>query len=335
MTLRDFAVLLSIPHKRAHRQLIQECRAFCRLHFLSAALDAGLLQLLRKPTSRAEIKVRLGISHEGLLESFLEMGVVLGEFSEEKGRYSLGGRLATAMASEDGEAMGALLQEYVQYHGTAFQELPHRLRGGPPGDFLNRYARTIAKSSRVAEPFLKRFVQETVRRYHPQRLLEIGCGTGIYLKHASEVSPKLGGVGIDIQESVVRLATENLSRWGLEKRFRIFHADARRLPDEVGGPFDMVTLYQNVYYFPPEERIALFRGLKARCGTEGRLVLATMCKGRTLAAIDFDLALMSTAGCTPLPAREELEAQVKTGGFGSVESRRLIPGESFFGFVAS
>jgi 4-hydroxy-2,2'-bipyrrole-5-carbaldehyde O-methyltransferase len=42
-----------------------------------------------------------------------------------------------------------------------------------------------------------------------------------------------------------------------------------------------------------------------------------------------------TAGCGRLPDRDEMAAQLRAAGFSRVRIRRLIPGERFFGFLAS
>lgn len=53
------------------------------------------------------------------------------------------------------------------------------------------------------------------------------------------------------------MATENIRNWGLNDRVAIELADIR---DHRGGtPFDMVSFYNNIYYFDVDERIDLFK----------------------------------------------------------------------------
>jgi 4-hydroxy-2,2'-bipyrrole-5-carbaldehyde O-methyltransferase len=47
----------------------------------------------------------------------------------------------------------------------------------------------------------------------------------------------------------------------------------------------------------------------------------------------LNLWAASTAGCGPLPAADELVAQMKEAGFAEARAKRLVPGESFFAFV--
>lgn len=51
--------------------------------------------------------------------------------------------------------------------------------------------------------------------------------------------------------------------------------DIRQLPLQVRGLFDTATLFNLVYCFPDEERVALFRTLRGLLAPGGRLLLAS------------------------------------------------------------
>ena len=203
----------------------------------------------------------------------------------------------------------------------------------PPGDYLEQFGTVITRSSRVLEPFIAGFVKEAVQS-GPLRLLEIGCGTGVYLHHAAQANPQLTGVALDLQESVIEQARTNLRNWGISDRFRLLVGDIRTPPPEAAGPFDLITLHNNVYYFEPDERPALFRLLRSSLAPDGALLLTTIVRGTTLASLDFDLALRCTAGCTPLPSVDEVTAQLREGGVSDVRVARLMPLEPLYGLTA-
>jgi cyclopropane fatty-acyl-phospholipid synthase-like methyltransferase len=111
-------------------------------------------------------------------------------------------------------------------------------------------------------------------------------------------------------------------------------ADIRQPPPEAAGPFDLITLHNNVYYFEPEERPELFRRLRSLLSPDGALALTTMMRGSTPASLDLDLGLRSTIGCTPLPALPDVVQQLNAGGFTRVRHEKLMPLEPLYGIVA-
>jgi SAM-dependent methyltransferase len=60
-------------------------------------------------------------------------------------------------------------------------------------------------------------------------MLEVGCGSGIYLHHAACANPQATGIGIDLQKDVIAETSKRLVEWGLAPRFRVMYADIRRL----------------------------------------------------------------------------------------------------------
>lgn len=334
MNLQSLLASLRVPRLWAQLQIRQDAATFFRLHFLYAALDLGLLVALRTPRSKADLIRLLQVQQPDLLDPLLEMGVLLGELGYAGERYRLRGARARALSRPAGDPLAALIEEYLTYHNSVYRRLAARLRGAPPGDYLAGTGTLIARSSRITEPFIAHFIRSVVPARGPLRILEVGCGSGVYLRHAARLNPACTGVGLDMQADVVEHARGNLARWGLGDRFTIIEADIRRPPATIDGPFDLVTLYNNIYYFPPEERPALFRALGARLAPQGTFALVSSLQGPSLATVDFDLALRSTRGCTPLPTLAELIDQLHQGGFRQVTHTQLIPLEPFYGVVA-
>ena len=324
------------PNVLALARLLGDANAYLRVQFFSAALRSGLLAVLRTPAAQDELAQRLGVKRPELLDALLEMGVALKELSKRSGTYRVSGRRSRALLDgESGDALAAIIEEITGYHASVYQLLPERLRGAPDGDYLSETGELIARSSRAFEPFVANFVRSIAATGRPMRMLEVGCGSGAYLRHAAEANPQLTGVGIDLDESVVQQARANLGEWGGGDRFHLLVADARQPPAELDGPFDLITLYNNIYYFTPEERPPLLRRFRSWLAPGGSLVLVTVMRSSTPAAADLDLALRCTQGCTGLPALDEVRAVLKESGFASVRTVKLMPGEAFFGLVAA
>lgn len=334
MNLRTLLTFARTPHLRATFQLFRDLRASLRVHFLFAAFDSGLLDALQTPASPEELQTRLGIRRPELFASLLEMGVALGELGRDQGRYRLKGPRARALAAASGDPLAAFLQEHVSYHGSVYRHLAERVRGEPPGNYLEDTGNLVARSSRIMEPFVAGFVHRVVGHLRPARILEIGCGSGIYLRHAAEAYPAITGMALDLQPQVAEQARKNLAAWGLGGHFQIRAGDIRRPPTDITGPFDLITLYNNIYYFAAEERRALFERLFTFLRAGAPLALVSPVQGKDVEALNFDLVLQSTRGCTRLPAMGELADQLRASGFGRIKTESLGPGLGLYGVLA-
>ena len=334
MNLRSWITAFRVPHLWAQVQLIRDVETFVRVQFLYAAFESGLLAALARPATRDGLIAALGVQRPELLDALLALGVRLKELSYRDGAYRIRGRRSRALATGDGDAPAAMIQELVTYHASVYQQLSARLRGAPSGDYLEEYGGLIARSSRVLEPFQANFVRAVVGRSAPLRLLEVGCGSGVYLRHAVEANASVTGIAIDMAPEVIEQARANLAAWGIGDRFDVLLADIRQPPPEITAPFDVISLYNNIYYFTPEERPGLLRTIRALLAPTGTFALVTMVPGNSIAALDLDLALRSTVGNTALPTVDEVTSLLKETGFAAVQTTKLLPTEPFYGFLA-
>jgi hypothetical protein len=76
------------------------------------------------------------------------------------------------------------------------------------------------------------------------------------------------------------------------------------------------------------------RRLQRLLAPGGALLLASLFAGRSLAATHYDLLFRATAGCAPLPHREQLDVQLREAGFTTTRWMQLIPFGSFLAVVA-
>ncbi len=269
-----------------------------------------------------------------LLVAFLRLGVALGELRCRAGRWSLRGRRSKALAVPEADTMRAMVQEAIGYDAAVYAGLAAHLRGAPPGDYPGATGAVIARSSRLVEPILAPWLRSLVAERQPRRVLDVGCGTGSYLVHAATAGgPKLTGLGVDLDAAVVDLARRRLADAGLAERFGVRHGDVRtvQLP---AASFDLVLLFQNIDYFAEDQRPDLLRRLRGLLAPGGALLLASLFAGRWLAAAHDDLLFRATAGCAPLPRRQQLDHQLHDAGFTTTQWVQLIPLESFHAAVA-
>jgi 4-hydroxy-2,2'-bipyrrole-5-carbaldehyde O-methyltransferase len=324
-----------LRHKRAHGLLVRDFVSWLRVEFLGTAAATGVLAALVEPRTVDDLAAELGVTDPGLLGSLLAVGESVGELRADGGRWRLAGVRARAMVDPTVDGLAALPEEAVLYGTDVYRHLGDRLTGAPAGDYLAAHGELVARTSRVAEPIFGALIADLVRARRPGRVLDVGCGSGVNLRHVGDASPAVTGAGIDVDAAVVGLARRNLAGWGLGDRFTARQADVRHLPGDLVGPWDLVLLFQNIYYFADDDRTGLLTRLRT-LAPDGAVVVATAVSGTgDPAAAHLDVVLRSTLGNTPLPTVDELRTDLDAAGFARVEERRLAPLQPLRAFVAS
>ena len=244
------------------------------------------------------------------------------------------GRRARALADGD-PVLLAHYRSVLDYQGGPYEQLGELLRSGPAEgrDDLGPHARVIADVSRAAESFVTPYLGEIVRTRRPGRLLDVGCGTGVYLQAMLEAAPDATGVGIDLAADVIEDARRRIEGARLAARATLAVDDVRTYAS-TEDRFDLVTLINNVYYFPRDERVALYRQVRGLLTDGGELVVVTMVTPGSPASAHLHLMLVSQAGHASLPRAGELEDDLRAAGFASVTTTRLVPTEPFVGLRA-
>ena len=336
MKIRNLLAALRATNPVTISRFMGDLQAVFRLHFLHAASDAGLLHALADRPSREVLLGRLGVERPEILDALLDAGLAAGELSCRKGHYAIRGRRARALVADEGDPLMAMVQANATYYNAAYRNVAARMRGAPLGDDLAEIGDLVVRASRVGEPFLRAFVRETMAGTSPLRILEVGCGSGALLRCAAEANREAEGVGIDMDAAAVDQARRNLSEWRLADRFDVVLGDVRNLPSEVKGEFDLITLYNIIYYFPVEDRPELVHELRARLSAGGTLALVSTMQGGggDPMAANLNMVTSSLNGCTPLPDLDDLLALLDRTGFAEIRHTKLIPGSAMVGITA-
>ncbi|GLZ76010.1 methyltransferase [Actinorhabdospora filicis] len=300
---------------------IRDSRQVVRSLFLSSAARTGLPD--RPGFTLAEAVADVGAGEAETVRSWLAVGVALGELRLRDGRYLPRGRRWRAIAADP--FLRDHYRSVTEYQTGTYDAL---LSGAERGD-LGEFAATIAGVSRAAEPFTARFVRASVPP--DARVLDVGCGTGVYLRAALDGRANTG-VGIDLSPEVVAGAAANLTAWGLDGRASVEAADLR---EYTGGPFGAVTLLNCVYYFRPTELAGVFAHVRSLLAPGGRLVLVTMARENAVAAAHLDLMLRVQDVPAGLHTMGAIATAMREAGFGPGRARRLVPGQPFWGLTAS
>jgi 4-hydroxy-2,2'-bipyrrole-5-carbaldehyde O-methyltransferase len=334
MSFKPFVRLFREGRLATFLGVAKELKSFYKLTYLAALGETGLLHRLADAPatldSLAEFCAAAGQGKEALA-AWLQMGVRLRCLSLRSGGYALHG-LAKALARPENDAAVAMVQEVAGLHHKLIADTIPRLRSGKLWTLADQDGELIARSSRILEPFQAEAIERMFPACGALRLLEIGCGSGVYLRYAAGRNPSLTALGVELQPAVAEMARTNLRGWGLEDRVRIEAGDIRsKAPAEL---FDIATLYNNIYYFPVEERVALLKHVAGFLKPGGFLLLTTCCQGGSLGVEALNLWGAATSGAGRLPAEDELIGQLRQAGYNPVKATNLTPGDRFLAFQA-
>lgn len=318
-------------------KVIKDWQSCIRFHFIHSALDSGLLTALKTPQAMDDLIKNMGVKRVDLLEALLDVGVSTGELSCKSGVFKLNGKVSKSLVTEKGDSLGALIQANVTYYNSAYREFGNRLRGGELSDDLEKIGDLVARVSKIQEPLIENFIYETVKGKKSMNLLEIGCGSGSFMKTAYTANNNTIGLGIDCDDAVVEQARKNMEIWGLSDRIKIIQGNIRTCNVKDDGPFDLITIYNLIYYFEPDERGDLINRLKANLSPGGKIALITTTRshGNDPAAANLNFVNCSLKGVSAVPEIESLEKLFMDCGFKTVEKRQVLPRSSFYSLLAS
>jgi 4-hydroxy-2,2'-bipyrrole-5-carbaldehyde O-methyltransferase len=334
MNLSTFIKLLSSGRASLISKLLKTGNEFYRACFVSAALSRGIYDhFIDGKASFEHLCEKMAVSNREGLRAWLELGVSLGELKRTGNEYQIKGKISRGLLNPVNDAFKALLEEIVTYDYACVMDTPTLLRKHEWFPFEMEPGELVARASRVSEPLIFEAVDAVTPRQGDFQLLEVGCGSAIYIQRACTRNPVLRAVGLELQEKVAAMARSNIQAWGLENRAIIEHADVRNYA--TNQKFDLVTLHQNIYYFPVQEREHLLRHLKEYLKPGGQVLLTSACQGGGPGIQGLNLQMSTTEGLSPLPDPDQLSQQLKAAGFVDVKVWRLLPFESFWAFRAA
>ena len=334
MKLRKLVNLFTSAEAKLLLGIMRDASKLYRISFVATALQEGVYQVIGDGTTSLEtIAESLGITenHEGL-KAWLDLGVSLGELSHDISGYRVAGRLSRQLLSPANDPSLAFLQEIADLHDLYIKRTPRLLREGrrfPPATIDGPL---IARSSRTLEPLVSEAVEQAVPTQGDIRLLEIGCGSAIYIRQACERNPSLTALGLESDPKVADMARQNIHDWGLKDRVEI---EAMSVLDfESSEPFDLATFHNNIYYFPVSARVGLLQKALGLLKPGGRILITTGCQNGNPVMHALNITGAMTEGMGVLPEVDGLLRQLDKAGFANARGKRLIPIASYYAFQA-
>jgi 4-hydroxy-2,2'-bipyrrole-5-carbaldehyde O-methyltransferase len=305
---------------------------FYRAGFISTAISEGIYNILSNgPANLENIQNTIGtdLDKEGL-KAWLDLGVAIGELDKNNGGYSIKSAFSKKLLNPANDTWRAFFQARVEIFYDYIINTPTFLKQNKKFDFSHSYGELFARSSRTVEPILIDVVDKIIPSNGACSLLEVGCGSGIYIKRACDRNPNLTVTGLELQKTVADFARENTTIWQIDNRVTIQHTDVRKFQSEK--LFDIVTFFNLIYYFPENERTNLLRNLGQLLNPGGKLILTTLCPVNDPSIQLMNLWSSMTDGFGPLPDPDNVCDQLNDAGFDEIQSEKLIP--AFYLFKA-
>ena len=298
-----------------------------RLQLIAAALELGLLDALGEgPASTEQLAERLGAIDRELLAAYLRVLVAAGLVTGE-GTWRLT-RFGRAVLGDD--VVRATYEGFGGYHTELYRDLPTLLRGGPGRRDTVEQGEVIARLSAAISPLVRALLVRTVTERRPRRVLDIGCGAGLYLAAMLEAAPDATGIGVDADPDAAALARRTLSERGLADRASVEAVDIQDLLSAGGAGaltdgIELALLANVIYYLPVDERVELLRAVARSLAPGGALVVVTTIAGPQLFSRHLDLVLRAQEGRMELPAVDVLLGQLHEAGLQPEPPERIGP----------
>ncbi len=125
----------------------------------------------------------------------------------------------------------------------------------------------------------------------PLRILDVGCGTGIFARRSLEALPGATVWGVDL---VAAMLAKGRSRWRAYRgRITPVQGDSERLPFR-NGTFDVVTCANSFHHYPHQQRAVeeMHRVLKPG----GRLILVDGSRDSAWGWLIYDVCVAAVEG---------------------------------------
>lgn len=262
-----------------------------------------------------------------LLDHWLEQAFCLDLLSKDTLSYKLS-KLGKSIQTYRSHGLEAMYQEFVVHWSSGFARLPELITGKTEKITIDSQMEEelISKASLASEPFVWPFLKNKCQKNKWQRVLDIGCGEGLYLNKLMESFPSLQGVGIEINPTVAERAQNNAQLW--DKRLKIICGDALHVNQDL-GTFDVCLLNNNIYYFSSEQRESLLNSLKKVLNPMGEIGILTALRksgnqSRRIFRTHLSQNLMSFflachQGFQGLPVEDEIRELLQRTGYTDID----------------
>lgn len=316
------------------RTLAASMQGFARVHVLRTGVTLGLFDTLRRPRGASDLASELGLEPD-LVEAWMHSAEALGVLRKTGDAFVINGFSRWLIEAPEASALHGMLDQVVYGWGPQFEALPRLLKGAERRVFgTPEEATRTAVAARAIEA---RAIDALVRvpgARHAHRVLDIGCGHGSYLAGFLARHRDASGLGVELDAAVADEARRHLREAEVSRRAEVHVGDFLTL-ELPAGSWDLAMMNNNLYYFAPADRPALFARARARLTPGGVLAIQlpvavrdpfSRWLGTAASGAIFDLFLRSFRNLHGLPDPATLHAALHDAGFVETGEVSILPG---------
>ncbi|GAB6173311.1 hypothetical protein JCM15765_27890 [Paradesulfitobacterium aromaticivorans] len=243
----------------------------------------------------------------------------------DNGTYHLS-KFGKAIRRYQDYGLEAMYKEFAQYWGSCFTQLPELITHRSERlDMENEMKDDlISRASQSSEFFVWPVLRAKCEKENWGKILDVGCGEGVYLKNLLSSFPELTAMGLEINPNTAKRAQQGVERF--QGRLQILCADIFDF-EEVSS-FDCCLLNNTIYYFVGEKRLELLQQIKKLLHPGGQIGILTALRGMTSSIPFFSthipqnlmsFFLACHQGFEGLPSEPEISELLEEAGFEGIE----------------
>ncbi len=154
----------------------------------------------------------------------------------------------------------------------------------------------------------------------PARLLDVGCGTGVFLSRVRAALPRVEAYGVDL---VSEMLQQGKPRWRLHHAHVLpVQGDSERLPFPEGS-FDVVTCSNSFHHYPRQDRAV--REMRRVLRPGGRLMIVDGYRDSLWGWFIFDVCVAAVEGQVHHASARRLRELMTEAGLGAISQQRHRP----------
>ncbi|WP_171051707.1 class I SAM-dependent methyltransferase [Alteribacter natronophilus] len=260
-----------------------------------------------------EVAAKEGLNGQLLLR-WVEVGLEVGHLRKTvTGKVKAKKKMVKYVSARSEDSVGILLKEMMELHIPTLLQYPDLMKNNEQISYLeDKFAGVVAETSALLEKASVPPMLKWVEKHKPGHIVDFGCGHGGYLKKIRDADDKVNLTGVEISGEVSEEAAERLKNHDIDIR----NEDIREFMSS-GAQADMVMLHNLLYYYPPEDRVALFKETASILSEKGTITvispLTDSGHGQTFAAA-FNTFMTAHKNLYPLPTEKEIEEAAKIAG---------------------